>query len=607
MPSLLESTGRNEDAQPWEQAASEPWEQAAADNTLASSSAPKKKLKDDPGFDKYSESRWVGKWRTTRTNMELARDANRNRRRRESIIEPKGLPPQRSASVIALNDEYIIKHLPPKPPAKLPTIPVKEKPVTIMDALPAQIWDVSWDRNDLCALSGKLASPGHRRECKYCPNVIRDDQVQHLMPAGHGLAAVKLPHEFVCPECEVDIQANVGRLKEAKRERELVSQQLVRATKLQASIRARMCCKQFDRAKKGATVLAAALRGNSGRIDWYKSQVDVRRPMILRVISAAGLRIADERHNKDGSLDVERSSSDPFVDITVRGRRQLSSKRVDQVFRLQSHVEEKTLDPVWNEDVLLPGVDGKMVVVLTVADKDQFRNDFLGQAEVDLTGTMVPWKGGVFELPLTRMLHPPLEKSGGKVRFGGSLMPGQGRVKFQLLPAPAVVSCSGFLEEKSNAISAYSAGKKWWCCLCDGVLRVYHTYGDASPRCAVKTLRGTATLVPGTRMPTGKIAPHLLKFKAGTTDWERTYQGATDADTENWAARLNCSARGGAGTSRLNATGKSSRKGDGAAAATMAAMASGSGTEMADMVTDLPPMPDADEGEGGDVMQLLDV
>ena len=99
----------------------------------------------------------------------------------------------------------------------------------------------------------------------------------------------------------------------------------------------------------------------------------------------------------------------------------------------------------------------------------------------------------------------------------------------------------------------------------------------------------------------------MLKFKAGTTDWERTYQGATDADTENWAARLNCSARGGAGASRLNATGKSSRKGDGAAAATMAAMASGGGTEMADMVTDLPPMPDADEGEGGDVMQLLDV
>ena len=57
-----------------------------------------------------------------------------------------------------------------------------------------------------------------------------------------------------------------------------------------------------------------------------------------------------------------------------------------QVFCYKTRASEKTLDPVWNDSCLVPGVDPESVLSLTVADVDpgDSHDDFLGQITVPL-------------------------------------------------------------------------------------------------------------------------------------------------------------------------------------------------------------------------------
>lgn len=69
-------------------------------------------------------------------------------------------------------------------------------------------------------------------------------------------------------------------------------------------------------------------------------------------------------------------ASDPFV--FIQGAAHLPAKRTVCLYK--SHVVNRSLDPVWSERCLLPGLSGFDDLVITVADHDLVSApDFLGQ------------------------------------------------------------------------------------------------------------------------------------------------------------------------------------------------------------------------------------
>jgi len=99
---------------------------------------------------------------------------------------------------------------------------------------PCQKWNPAWGRNDVCQVSMRVASPGLRLECMYCPNVVRLDSTNRFVlrcemcaradTHTHRLQTPRRVHQyrnfgkleyseqsrFVCTDCTGDIAMNQG-------------------------------------------------------------------------------------------------------------------------------------------------------------------------------------------------------------------------------------------------------------------------------------------------------------------------------------------------------------------------------------------------------------
>ena len=89
-----------------------------------------------------------------------------------------------------------------------------------------------------------------------------------------------------------------------------------------------------------------------------------RRPVKLHVSCAFDLPVSD----------WDTGVSDPYLMITM------VDERGKQIFMHETSVHEETLNPEFNENVLLPGMHTKCKIVFTAIDKDDIRDQFLGQA-----------------------------------------------------------------------------------------------------------------------------------------------------------------------------------------------------------------------------------
>lgn len=89
-----------------------------------------------------------------------------------------------------------------------------------------------------------------------------------------------------------------------------------------------------------------------------------RRPVKLQIFGAFDLPVSD----------WDTGVSDPYLMITM------VDERGKQIFMHETAVHEETLNPVFNENVLLPGMHTKCKIVFTAIDKDDIRDQFLGQA-----------------------------------------------------------------------------------------------------------------------------------------------------------------------------------------------------------------------------------
>ena len=75
----------------------------------------------------------------------------------------------------------------------------------------------------------------------------------------------------------------------------------------------------------------------------------------------------------------DQTTSDPFVYVSCASLGATGAQALTKSL-FKSSYKAKTLDPVWNEEALVCNVLASDVIVLTIADHDNFSaNDFLGQ------------------------------------------------------------------------------------------------------------------------------------------------------------------------------------------------------------------------------------
>lgn len=279
--------------------------------------------------------------------------------------------------------------------------------------------------------------------------------------------------------------------------------------------------------QRGVTMIAARMRAKLTMRAVMRRMVLVRRPQRVRVLRARGLKAAD---NARGGAAA---ASDPFVCITVL------NDKYDQIFRFDTSTKPASLDPDWDEFVVAPGVDGNCMVVFTVIDEDELRDDFLGQATVRMKGTDI-WKHGFSgELELGPLETPPKESNRQVMRLGSQAFEGQGTLSVELKPCDHACSISGFIEEKAAAIGSGGGGRRWWGALYDGTLRLFAHYGEQRAKHTLN-VRKALPLSPQLALAeqTGVTTAELFNLRMADKVWTFEPQPKGAELAHEWAVKL---------------------------------------------------------------------
>ncbi|KAG9405085.1 hypothetical protein AC1031_004191 [Aphanomyces cochlioides] len=152
----------------------------------------------------------------------------------------------------------------------------------------------------------------------------------------------------------------------------------------------------------------------------FKSLLSLRdHPMYIHLLHGSNLRAADWN-----------GASDPYVLVTCfEGKHRANTQTI------KSEIAFKTLEPQWDQRILLPGVKRNATLCLTVLDYDFGSNpDFLGQVIVPLDSI----KETVTKIPLGPLMYIPEQPDGTPMQFGDKHMAGQGSITFALETCPNV-------------------------------------------------------------------------------------------------------------------------------------------------------------------------
>lgn len=109
------------------------------------------------------------------------------------------------------------------------------------------------------------------------------------------------------------------------------------------------------------------------------------RPMSVEILRCNDLPVCDSDTQK----------CDPYVFISVIGHH----KEAHQ-WLMNTRVIDEDLNPQFNETFIVPGITGLDTLVFTVVDQDALRDQFVGEAVIELSTKQVWRRGGKFSLSL---------------------------------------------------------------------------------------------------------------------------------------------------------------------------------------------------------------
>ena len=138
----------------------------------------------------------------------------------------------------------------------------------------------------------------------------------------------------------------------------------------------------------------------------------------------------------------DNASADPYVIVTVH-----DSLHRDQVLRFDTSVKKKTLDCEWEpQNFLIPGISGNSVLVFTVVDEEEMRDQFLGQCSVPLNNRELWLKGGVFNVELEDLQYVVRNNNKQEADIAYEKIVPAGFLKIEIKPLCSLHAVCGLIE-----------------------------------------------------------------------------------------------------------------------------------------------------------------
>ena len=176
--------------------------------------------------------------------------------------------------------------------------------------------------------------------------------------------------------------------------------------------------------------LQAMARAFKLRHTFMQKRRNMPRPLRVHLTKGIDLAIADWDNQK----------ADPYVILTV------IDEKDRQIWRFDSDAVYDSLNPIFDEDFIIPGCPGTARLVLTVVDRDELRDQFMGQAFLHLNPrpTQELWKtGGIYRLALDEVLFMPKTQSGSDMRMDFDAVQPKGFIEISVEPMDGMTNFCG--------------------------------------------------------------------------------------------------------------------------------------------------------------------
>jgi len=185
--------------------------------------------------------------------------------------------------------------------------------------------------------------------CKYCSAVYH----KHCLPLDHPYSKV-----FVCPDCYVEISCSKQQYEKEKME--IYEEHRVRhyATLICAKWRCIVAKSRYVTMKRFLIRLQAMARAFKLRHKFKQLRRMAPRPLRIHLIRGEDLPVADWDNQK----------ADPYVILTVL------DEKDRQMWRFDGDTKYGDLNPIFDEDFVIPGCAGNVKIVVTVVDRDELRD-----------------------------------------------------------------------------------------------------------------------------------------------------------------------------------------------------------------------------------------
>ncbi|GMI13932.1 hypothetical protein TrLO_g4218 [Triparma laevis f. longispina] len=329
-------------------------------------------------------------------------------------------------------------------------------------------------RNKFCEACGLNCSVdgGGDLGCSYC------SAVYHQSCLDPSFSLPKRPTDFVCPDCVDEIDYSKRHYEKEKLT--IYEEHLEKhyATMIVSKWRGMVAKSRYVTMKRFLIRLQAMARAFKLRHSFMQTRRSMPRPLRVHLNRAINLPVAD----------YDNQRADPYVIMTV------IDEKDKQIWRFDSDAVYDDRNPTFDEDFVIPGCPGTSRLVLTVVDRDELRDQCLGQCFLHLSPrpTVETWKtGGVFRLALDEVYHMPKTASGSDMRMDFDSIIPQGFIEITLEPMEGMTNTCGFLmgppldDENIGAGFAKTDIKKsrrCWCMLAEHKLYIYSVFGQPMAR-----------------------------------------------------------------------------------------------------------------------------
>ncbi|GMH82482.1 hypothetical protein TrST_g12491 [Triparma strigata] len=291
---------------------------------------------------------------------------------------------------------------------------------------------------------------------------------------------------YTCGFCKQDTEADQHWFTAEKKRLWEAEHHQINAALIGRVLRGFLSRFRYKRYQRAVVRFQAMLRRYIERRKFKAYRRQMKRPMIVNVLAASDMPVA----NRDNA------SADPYVIVTVH-----DSMHREQTLRFDTSVKQKTLDCEWEpQNFLIPGVSGNSVLVFTVVDEEEMRDQFLGQCAVPLTNGDLWLHGGKFDVDLEDLQYIVRTHNKQEADIAYEKITPAGWLTVEIKPLCSLHSVCGPIEgphidvlstiTKTSIgavqnISKVSQKNSYWGVIHDGKASFYRRFGDRTPKVVV--------------------------------------------------------------------------------------------------------------------------